>query len=383
MDRLGIGIIGYGEFAEFSHETWKQLHDVEVVAASDLDASRVPDALKYYRDYRDMLKDDSVHIVSIGTPPSTHAPMAADALRAGKHVFVEKPPAMTFQEATDLVRIARDQQRIVAVDYMLRYNPVVDALKALADSCVLGKLQHVSVANYAYDGKLPPDHWFWDKSRSGGILVEHAVHFFDMVSFIWGARPVKLSAQAHSRQPGMEDKVVATVQYDDGLIGTHYHHFFRPWWFERQSFRFAFDLGEIDVEGWIPLTAAVRAVTTEESQRRLLEIFPFADVTEERLDPQQLAQDVTYVQDAPKDLHHIRAGGHDYYADRMTHIQFAVDKPKMEVYRVCVQAAMEDLAACIRRPGHAPRIALESALDSIKIAAAGASLIAQDYGVDL
>lgn len=383
MDRLGIGIVGYGEFAEFCHEAWRDLKDVRVVAASDLDTSRIPPGLKSYRDFRDMLRDDSVQIVSIGTPPATHASIAQQALEAEKHVFVEKPPALTLEEAEELVGTAHRQKRVIAVDYMLRYNPLVCALKSVADSKVLGKLQHVSVANYAYDGKLPPQHWFWDKSKSGGILVEHAVHFFDMVNFVWKARPEKITAQAHCRQPGMEDKVQATVRYDDGVISTHYHHFFRPWWFERQSFRFAFDLGEIDVEGWIPLAATVRAITTREGLQQLAGIFPSAHIQEEPLDLERLAADVTYVHGAPTESHSVTAGGSSYPVSLMVNLHFEIEKPKIEVYQDCVRAAMEDVAAHIRGRSGKPRIALETALDSIRIAAAGARLIQQDYGVDL
>ena len=63
---------------------------------------------------------------------------------------------------------------------MQRYNPVYDAVDRLIQSGTLGELLHGSFENYASDENLPPEHWFWDRSKSGGIFVEHGVHFFDL-----------------------------------------------------------------------------------------------------------------------------------------------------------------------------------------------------------
>lgn len=350
MAALGIGIIGYGEFAEFSRESWSGLDDVKVVAASDVNRERVPQDLRFYADWREMLADDAVDIVAIATPPSTHAGMALESVKSGKHVFVEKPPAMSIADLDALLAAGQEHRRVVAVDYMLRYNPVVESLKALCDEKVLGAMQHVSVSNYAYDGKLGPDHWFWDKSLSGGILVEHAVHFFDMVSYVWGVRPVRLSAHGVSRKPGMEDKVVACVEYEDGLVGTHFHHFFRPWWFERQSFRFGFDLGEIDVEGWIPLTASIRALVDDARKARLLELFPSLQPAESEIDVREVV-----------------CGGTTFAVDRMIMTSVALTKPKMDVYADCLRSAMADVANAVRTGG-SPRIGLQNCADSVRIA---------------
>lgn len=349
---LRAGIIGYGEFAEFCHQHWALLEGIEVVAASDRVPGRVPGELRFFEDWNDLIRDPGVDIVTIGTPPSLHTPMAVAALRARKHVLVEKPPAMNTNELEDLLSAARESGQVCAVDYMLRYNPVVDALKALADSRLLGDLKHVSVSNYAYDGKLPPAHWFWDKALSGGILVEHAVHFFDMVSYVWPSRPVSLTAHGVCRQPGMEDKVVASVAYEDGLIGTHYHHFFRPWWFERQSFRFGFERGEADMEGWIPLSLRLRALGGARMESSIRSLLPGANVTADG------------------------TAGQDSGGEQFVTASIEPDRPKMDVYADCLRAAMSDLARAIRDRSHTPRISIERCADSIRIASAGARYIA-------
>ncbi|BCW97186.1 MAG: hypothetical protein KatS3mg024_0013 [Armatimonadota bacterium] len=352
METAGIGIIGYGGFASFCRQAWAELEDVRVVAAADSDPSRNPGDLRFYADWRELVRDPEVSIVVVSTPPSTHAEMGLEAVHEGRHVLLEKPPATSFQELDALLCALRDGGPVIAVDYMLRYNPLVLALKSIAETGCLGRLQHVSVVNYAADGNLPPEHWFWDRKVSGGILVEHAVHFFDMVAYVWQTPPVRVTAHTVCRQKGMEDKVVATVQHADGLLATHFHHFFRPSWFERQSFRFAFDAGEVDIEGWIPLTARIRAAVDAARKEQLLEILPQAQV-------------VSASPAAPE----LRAAGVQYSAGELIEVSSSVAGPKSDVYAACLRGAMRDLVDSLRSGGR-PVIALERVADSVRIACA-------------
>ncbi len=365
MDVAGIGIIGYGGFASFCRQAWSALEDVRVVAAADSDPARDPGDLRFYSDWMDLVRDPEVSVVVVSTPPSTHAAMGLAAVREGRHVLLEKPPAMTVQELDSLLDALRDGGPLIAVDYMLRYNPLVLALRAIAESGCLGRLQHVSVVNYAADGNLPPEHWFWDKGVSGGILVEHAVHFFDMVSYVWPTPPVRVTAHTVCRSEGMEDKVVATVQHADGVVATHFHHFFRPGWFERQSFRFAFDAGEVDIEGWIPLSARVRAAVDPERKAKLMELLPQPEVVASSGGEREL-----------------RAAGTLYGAGEVLEVSASVPGPKSDVYAHCLREAMRDLAGSIRA-GKRPVIALERVADSVRVACAATAAAATGQAVAL
>ena len=74
---------------------------------------------------------------------------------------------------------------------MQRYNPLYHAVKALIDSALLGEFLHGYFENYAADEFLTPDHWFWDPAKSGGIFIEHGVHFFDLFEgWLGGGRVV-------------------------------------------------------------------------------------------------------------------------------------------------------------------------------------------------
>src|SRR5437773_8301363 len=119
---------------------------------------------------------------------------------------------------------------------MQRYNPLFDIVRRLIDSRVLGEFLHGYFENYASDEGLPAEHWFWDREKSGGIFIEHAVHFFDLFEGWLGEGEV-VCAQASNRPPSgdrsiekspdrqiakspnphIEEQVQCTVRYRDGI----------------------------------------------------------------------------------------------------------------------------------------------------------------------
>jgi predicted dehydrogenase len=100
-------------------------------------AGRYPNA-RVTGDFDELLADDSLDAVVIATPVPTHYPLAKRALEAGKHVFVEKPPAMREAEMAELVSIAEARQRVLMPGHLLLYHPAVNKLKQLVDAGELG-----------------------------------------------------------------------------------------------------------------------------------------------------------------------------------------------------------------------------------------------------
>lgn len=379
MNRRGIGIIGYGAFARFLHECWNDLENARVVAASARTPSRDPGGLSFHTDWRDLVARDDVDIVSITTPPDQHEEMAVEALRRGKHVLVDKPPALSVQGARSIVEAARLFGRLASVNYLMRYDPLVEALRTVNSEGVFGKLQHVNIINYA-GGDIPRDHWFWDRSRSGGILVEHAVHFLDMIAYVHPSPPVRVTALASSREPGMEDTVQATVEHADGLLTTHFHQFNRPPGFERQTSRFAFDLADVDMEGWIPQSGRIVGLAGEGIEPRLRALFPDCEI--ESGVPGAGALELQGIaggdhSSGASTVTEVSAGGTAYGVEAQIEMRFSAGSAGQDLYKYCARAAMADLAECAGNPGRRPRTDLESALDSIRAACAAARFIGE------
>ena len=223
-----------------------------------------------------LLGNSEVDLVYIATPPFLHYSQARAALDAGKHVICEKPLAMTGEQAAELVALARSKNLLCIANLMQRYNPIFDAVRRLIDSKVLGECLHGWFENYASDEGLGPDHWFWDRSKSGGIFIEHAVHFFDMFEGWLGPGEVVAAQRVLRPGSGIEEQVQCTVRHASGALVNHYHGFTQPSRLDRQEFRLLFEHGDLTLEEWVPMRARVRAAVDEEQTRTLLEIFPGA-----------------------------------------------------------------------------------------------------------
>ncbi len=130
----------------------------------------------------------------------------------------EKPLALSCSQADILVRTASETGRLLTVNHMLRYSPLLEFAKAVVEEQLLGEPRHAFFENYAGDEQLSPMHWFWDRRRSGGIFLEHTVHFFDLHDWWFGSGEV-LAAHAETR-PGTEqqDRVWCQARYEGGTL---------------------------------------------------------------------------------------------------------------------------------------------------------------------
>ena len=247
MNLLSIGIIGPRGFGAFCAGAYQEAGIARVAAFAGRDAANLTLlAARYgvpriYTDWRELIRDPAVELVHIVTPPDKHAEMAVAALRAGKHVLVEKPLATRNADAQAILEAARDAGKVAGINYVMRYNPLYQTVQTIAQSHWLGALTHVGFENYASDEGLGDDHWFWNPVASGGIFVEHGVHFFDIIGAIAGAPARRVLGQTWTRADGTgkEDRVQAMVTYESGVEASFYHAFNRPGALEKQAAHFA------------------------------------------------------------------------------------------------------------------------------------------------
>ena len=359
---MAVGIIGYRGFGAFCTEAFHASGFGRVVAYAGRDARAMAEAAKKYgvtntyTDWRALLADPAVEIVHIVTPPDLHAEMAIAALRAGKHVFGEKPLATTDEDAKAILVAAQAADKIVGINYVMRYDPLYQIVQEIARTGVLGLLTHVDFQNYASDEGLGDDHWFWDPRQSGGIFVEHGVHFFDIIGAIVGAPARHVLGQAWVRGDGTgkEDRVQALVTYANGVEASFYHAFNRPGALEKQTAHFAFEKGHIALDGWIPTTLHLNAIISNadlDVLRRLASVTVVDD------------QDFTGV---GKD---VRGNGKTHHIQHRVHAheQLAAPTP---VYKKAVGDALTDLVQAIRDPSHVRRVTAEDGASSLRVAVA-------------
>jgi predicted dehydrogenase len=369
---VGLGLIGCGAFGQFCLNAFASLPEVNVAAVADVRkdaADRLADAFGVPGHYNpvELISRDDVEVVHVATPPSSHRALVLRAAAEGKHVLCEKPLAMSLAEADEMLAAVAEAGTVCAVNFVLRHNAVTDAVKSAIDSGVLGQVLSARVTNCASDSFLPPGHWFWDKSVSGGIFVEHGVHFFDLYRYWLGPGQV-IEAHAEVRPgTGQEDRVTCTVAHTPSgnrpsAIASHYHGFDQTIMLDRADHRLVCELGDIRVAGWIPLTLTVDAVLDDDASDRLAARCPWdsLDVLE-RYPPQRRS---------------FRSRGRQRTLTQRLRLRYTPDADKQAVYADSVRALLADQLAYIRDPSHRRVITEANGRDSLALAEAAVRLAA-------
>ncbi len=369
-DELSIGILGAGAFAGFAARAFGAAPGIKVVAVTDIDkgaALRMGAelGLKVYDDAEAMLASDRVGLVYIGTPPFLHYEQTKRALLAGKHVVCEKPAALHAGEARELAALARSRRLVYAVNLMQRYNPLFGQVGQIMQENILGGFRHGFFENYASDENLGPGHWFWDVSRSGGIFIEHGVHFFDLFAG-WLGEGRMAGAWQWERPDGVQvgerqrifDRVQASVQYPTGMVN-FYHGFDQPRVLDRQEMRLQFLHGDLTLREWVPVGMTLRGVLQKGQLGRLQQILgEFRMIRHDRLpitDPYrgQIFED------------HVG-------------LEYENGLGKQNLYRQMLTAMISDQWRRIRDPGHIPVIDEQNGVRSLEMAEEATRMAAQE-----
>jgi predicted dehydrogenase len=389
MPPLGIGVVGAGRFARFLAGAVADLPDVRLVAVADSDPSRAADlanavGARAVTRWEDLLTDPEVAVVAVMTPPSSHATIARAALQAGRHVWCEKPLATDAASASDVRAAAERSGRVLVVDHVLRYNPLLRALCRLRGS-LLGPLQRFAFENDASDEDLDATHWFWQENTSGGIFVEHGVHFFDAAHLLAGTMPEAVQAMSASRLDGTVDLVSATTRHPGGLLASFTHGFSHAHRCERQLMRLDYGTAEVRVEGWIPVWAVLDVWTDDagadvaaELPRRAAELFA--------TDGHRLGGDAAITVQVRRDAGPTSALGRGSKHVVPHHVRAELTlggaAAKERVYAECVRAAVADLVRCVAT-GSAPRCGAREGWAAVVVADAARRAAAEGRTIDL
>ncbi len=222
------GIIGCGAITERYISVFENLNTacVTAVADSNLVKSKAMAQsfnCQAYNDYHKLLADQDIEAVIIATPSGLHAQMAIDALNAGKHVVVEKPMAMTREQADAMIGTAQKAKRILTTVLNNRFLPASIFLKKAIDQGAIGRIISGSTCVNWYRPQKYYNEADWRGTRlmDGGVLLNQAIHHIDLLLYYLG--DVK-HFQAYRATLGhdieVEDTAVAIVQFENSSIGT-------------------------------------------------------------------------------------------------------------------------------------------------------------------
>lgn len=213
---LKVGVIGLGYWGPKLARNFHELPDATLEWGCDLDQSRLDHFRGLYpearttRNYRDVLASDA-EAVCIATPVGTHYRLAMEALRAGKHVLVEKPMATCVGHAEEIIAEGDRQGRIVMVGHTFVYNPAVVAMKEIIASGYLGEVYYINATRVNLGLFQSDINVVWDL----------APHDISILLYVLGVEPVAASARGGvyvQQEKGLHDVVYLSLYFPNGVL---------------------------------------------------------------------------------------------------------------------------------------------------------------------
>ena len=229
---LKVGVIGAGLFGKaLLLPTLKSLKGIALKTLSTgSSANSFHTARKYgfeagSTDYRMVLDDPEIDAVIILTPHSMHASMVVEAIKSGKHVFVEKPLCVNDEQLRQIIGVCSDKAAsdgkcpYVMVGYNRRFSPHSKKIREF-----YGIRSDPMVMNYRVNsGFVPADHWVHSEEEGGGRIIGEICHFVDMMQYVSGSNPSRVFAERTSgndRTCVNNDNVIINIKFMDGSLGS-------------------------------------------------------------------------------------------------------------------------------------------------------------------
>ncbi len=217
-NNIGVGVIGYGYWGPNLARNFNETPGFELRAISDLSQPRLDLARSRYptarlsNNYMDLLNDPAIEAISLSTPTHTHFDIGMAALKAGKHLLIEKPLASSVEQARQLTEEAARQKRILLVDHTFIYTEAVRILREIVEQGALGQVLYYDAVRVNL-GLIQQDI---------NVLWDLAIHDLAIMDYVLGAHPRAVSATGLA-YPGKHESIsYITVFFDDALIA-HVH----------------------------------------------------------------------------------------------------------------------------------------------------------------
>lgn len=221
-EAYGWGILGTGTVAHDFAAALKTLDNAALVAVGSRRQETANafgekfDIPHRHASYQALAADPEVDIVYVATPHFFHYRDAMMALRANKHVLVEKAFTINAQQAEGIVRLARQKGLFVMEAMWTRFFPVIVRLRELLAENVIGKVEMIR-ADLSHRVAFDPAHRFFDPQQGGGALLDIGIYPISLASMVLG-NPNTVTGVAHLGQSGVDDQSACLLGYDDGAI---------------------------------------------------------------------------------------------------------------------------------------------------------------------
>ena len=227
--KVKVGIIGSGFEADIHAASFRIMpEEAEVVGVASPTPGH-PEALakrygipRVFHDYREMLKEKAIEMVTISAPNSLHCQMTRDIANAGKHVVCEKPLAMTLEECDEMVDVCKKRGVILAYAEELYFTPKYVKARQMADQGAFGKVYLVKQSE-KHSGPHAP--WFWDVEKSGGgVFMDMGCHGAAFAWWFLGRPKIKsvfcqMGTYSHADKTKGEDNSICILEFENDAVG--------------------------------------------------------------------------------------------------------------------------------------------------------------------
>jgi predicted dehydrogenase len=221
-ESVGVGVIGVGVFGSQHARVWSELPGARLVAVADIIPERAEAAGRRFgcapfTDMRELLRLDTIDVVSVCTPDDLHRAPVLAALEAGKHVIVEKPFAMTVEDCDAMSAAATRARRVLTVGHILRFDPRYHLARQAIARGDVGELVHMSARRRNQVGAI--DRLLGHTS----VLFFLGAHELDFLSWCAGSRIARVSCESVRKvlaDRGADDGFLAVLRYENGVIAS-------------------------------------------------------------------------------------------------------------------------------------------------------------------
>ncbi len=227
MKKLRLGIVGAGRIGNVhAQSVTYHIPEAEIAAVTDVNGEAAKKLAarfgipKYSTDYRDVVDDPTIDAVLVCSPTPTHAEIAIAAMRAGKHVFCEKPVDLTIEKIRETARVAQETGMKLQIGFNRRFDHNHGRVRQLAQDGTLGAVEIIKITSR--DPEPPSPEY---AASSGGLYIDMMIHDFDMAMYLAGCDVTEVYAMGTSLvdkrigAAGDVDTAIVTLTFENGALG--------------------------------------------------------------------------------------------------------------------------------------------------------------------
>jgi len=215
MDKkLNVAVIGIGSMGKMHARVYSEIEQAKLVAVCDIDEKTgqyiaAQYHCKYYKDYKEMLKNEQLDAISLVVPTKFHHSIAKDIINAKVNILIEKPIAATVDEAKDIINLAKKNEIKLMIGHIERFNPAVQELKRLIAAGELGEISSISAKRV---GLFPL------RIKDANVVIDAGVHDIDIFNYLLDSKPTKISSNVAKAVASHEKEDYANIFVQYGKI---------------------------------------------------------------------------------------------------------------------------------------------------------------------